>query len=113
MHWFPKSSGTCIMKITNQKAQGHSVSISETPSNLPELSVSDLSMALKRLVEGEFGSVRVRGEISGFMRAASGHCYLTLKDDRAVIDAVMWKGVAGGACASSRKTGWRWCAPAS
>ena len=65
-----------------------------TPTNLPELSVSELSTALKRLVESEFGFVRVRGEISGFMRAGSGHCYLTLKDDRAVIDAVMWKGVA-------------------
>ncbi len=64
------------------------------PSNLPELSVSELSTALKRLVEGEFGLVRVRGEISGFMRAASGHCYLSLKDDRAVIDGVMWKGTA-------------------
>lgn len=72
------------------------MSLSEAPSNLPEQSVSELSTALKRLVEGEFGFVRVRGEISGFKRAASGHCYLTLKDDRAVIDAVMWKGIAGG-----------------
>lgn len=72
------------------------MSLSAPPSNLPELSVSELSSALKRLVEGEFGQVRVRGEISGFMRAGSGHCYLTLKDDRAVIDAVMWKGIAGG-----------------
>ena len=38
--------------------------------------------------------VRLRGEISGFKRAASGHVYLALKDDRAVIDAVMWKGTA-------------------
>ncbi|MEQ1889789.1 MAG: exodeoxyribonuclease VII large subunit, partial [Alphaproteobacteria bacterium] len=70
------------------------MSLSETSTNLPELSVSELSAALKRLVEGEFGFVRVRGEISGFTRAASGHCYLTLKDDRSVIDAVMWKGTA-------------------
>ncbi len=70
------------------------MSLSDTPSNLPELSVSELSTALKRLVEGEFGLVRVRGEISGYTRAASGHCYLTLKDDRSVIDAVMWKGTA-------------------
>jgi len=84
------------MQIAKQKAQGHNMSLSDSPSNLPELSVSELSTALKRLVEGEFGHVRVRGEISGFMRAASGHCYLNLKDDRAVIDAVMWKGIAGG-----------------
>src|SRR3546814_9256940 len=49
---------------------------------------------LKRLVEGEFGHVRLRGEISGYKRAASGHAYLSLKDESAVIDGVMWKGQA-------------------
>ena len=48
------------------------------------------------MVEGEFGNVRLRGEISGFKRVASGHCYLCLKDDAAVIDGVIWKGNAGG-----------------
>ena len=57
-------------------------------------SVSELSGRLKRMVEGEFGRVRLRGEISGWKRAASGHCYLALKDDQAVIDGVMWKGQA-------------------
>lgn len=57
-------------------------------------SVSELSGRLKRMVEGEFGRVRLRGEISGWKRAASGHCYLSLKDDAAVIDGVMWKGPA-------------------
>jgi len=56
--------------------------------------VSELSGRLKRMVEGEFGRVRLRGEISGWKRAASGHCYLSLKDDQAVIDGVMWKGQA-------------------
>lgn len=51
-------------------------------------------MKLKRMVEGEFGHVRLRGEISGFKRAASGHVYLALKDADAVIDAVMWRGQA-------------------
>lgn len=46
------------------------------------------------MVEGEFGYVRLRGEISGYKRAASGHVYLSLKDDSAVIDGVMWKGQA-------------------
>ena len=46
------------------------------------------------MVEGEFGHVRLRGEISGFKRAASGHVYLALKDADAVIDAVMWRGAA-------------------
>jgi exodeoxyribonuclease VII large subunit len=62
--------------------------------NAPPLSVSELSGALKRVVEDRFGYVRVRGEISGFKRAASGHVYLALKDDRAVIDGVMWKGTS-------------------
>ena len=56
------------------------------------MSVGELSARLKRVVEGEFGHVRVRGEISGYKRVASGHAYLCLKDDSAVIDGVMWKG---------------------
>ena len=59
--------------------------------NTPEYSVSELAGALKRTVEAAYGYVRVRGEISGWKRAASGHAYLCLKDDGAVIDAVMWK----------------------
>ena len=65
----------------------------ESPGdNSPALSVSELSGALKRSVEDAFGHVRVRGEISGFKRVASGHSYLTLKDDRACLDGVIWKG---------------------
>ncbi|MAL78646.1 MAG: exodeoxyribonuclease VII large subunit [Sneathiella sp.] len=63
-------------------------------SNIHEYTVSELSGALKRTVEDVFGHVRVRAEISGLKRAASGHVYLTLKDDRAVIDGVMWRGTA-------------------
>ena len=62
--------------------------------NAPALSVSELSSALKRTVEGAFDHVRVRGEISGFKRVGSGHCYFTLKDDAACIDAVIWRGQA-------------------
>jgi exodeoxyribonuclease VII large subunit len=62
--------------------------------NAPALSVSELSSALKRTVEGAFDHVRVRGEISGFKRVGSGHCYFTLKDDGACIDAVIWRGQA-------------------
>ena len=62
--------------------------------NAAPWSVSELSQRLKRMVEGEFGHVRLRGEISGFKRAASGHVYLALKDADAVIDAVMWRGSA-------------------
>ncbi len=62
--------------------------------NAPPLSVSELSQNLKRTVEDRFGHVKLRGEISGYKRAASGHVYLCLKDDSAVIDGVMWKGGA-------------------
>ncbi len=62
--------------------------------NDPPLSIGELSHRLKRMVEGEFGHVRLRGEISGYKRAASGHVYLALKDADAVIDGVMWRGAA-------------------
>src|SRR3954463_15786253 len=60
-------------------------------SNLPEYTVSELSLALKRSIEDGFGQVRVRGEISGFKRHGSGHCYFALKDTDAVLDAVCWR----------------------
>ncbi|MBJ7499142.1 MAG: exodeoxyribonuclease VII large subunit [Sphingopyxis sp.] len=63
--------------------------------NAPALSVSQLSAAIKRTVEDGFARVRVRGELSGAKRAASGHFYAALKDDNALIDMVMWKGQAG------------------
>lgn len=63
-------------------------------SNAPALSVSEISNALKRTVEDRFGHVRVRGELSGFKRAASGHLYFSLKDADAKLDGVMWKGSA-------------------
>jgi exodeoxyribonuclease VII large subunit len=62
--------------------------------NAQAMSVSELSSALKRAVEDRFGHVRVRGEISGYKRAASGHIYFSLKDENARLDAVMWKGGA-------------------
>jgi exodeoxyribonuclease VII large subunit len=63
-------------------------------SNLAPLSVSELSGALKRTVEDRFGLVRVRGEVSGYRGPhSSGHCYFSLKDEGARLDAVIWKGV--------------------
>lgn len=62
--------------------------------NAPEFTVSELSGAIKRTIEGEFGHVRVRGELGRVSRPASGHIYLDLKDDRAVLAAVIWRGVA-------------------
>jgi exodeoxyribonuclease VII large subunit len=65
-------------------------------TNATELTVTELSSALKRTVEDAFGFVRLRGEISGFKGPhASGHCYFALKDEGARIDAVIWKGVFG------------------
>jgi exodeoxyribonuclease VII large subunit len=63
--------------------------------NSPALSVGELAGSLKRLIESEFGQVRVRGEISGFKRHSSGHCYFSMKDETACIDAVIWRGNAG------------------
>ncbi|KQV84255.1 exodeoxyribonuclease VII large subunit [Rhizobium sp. Root1220] len=65
----------------------------DSPSNLTEYSVSELSGSIKRTVETAFDQVRVRGEISGYRGPhSSGHAYFALKDDRARIDAVIWKG---------------------
>jgi exodeoxyribonuclease VII large subunit len=71
--------------------------MSETASlpklaNLPEFSVTELSAALKRAVEDQFAMVRVRGEISGLKFHSSGHVYFDLKDDKAVLNAVIWRG---------------------
>ncbi|MFB2552639.1 exodeoxyribonuclease VII large subunit [Ensifer soli] len=69
---------------------------SDSPSNLAEYSVSELSGSIKRTVEQAFDQVRVRGEISGYRGPhSSGHAYFSLKDERARIDAVIWKGTMG------------------
>lgn len=60
--------------------------------NSPEYSVSELANAVKRVIEGEFGLVRVRGEVGRVSKPASGHLYFDLKDDRSVIAAISWKG---------------------
>jgi len=61
--------------------------------NAKPYSVSELSFALKRTLEDTYGYVRVRAELSKITRHASGHIYLTLKDERSAIDGVVWKGV--------------------
>tara|TARA_R110000782_G_scaffold182437_6_gene272729 strand:+ start:72295 stop:73821 length:1527 start_codon:yes stop_codon:yes gene_type:complete len=75
-------------------ASGRLLAQERSGDNAPALSVSELSAMLKRTVEDRFGHVRLRGEISGYKRAASGHVYLALKDENALIDGVMWKGSA-------------------
>ena len=65
-------------------------------SNVAEFSVSELSGAIKRALEEGFGYVRLRGEISGYRGPhASGHCYFALKDDKAKIEAVIWRASYG------------------
>ncbi|MEO0872771.1 MAG: exodeoxyribonuclease VII large subunit, partial [Pseudomonadota bacterium] len=70
------------------------VARSERGDNAEPLSITEISQALKRTVEDRFGHVRLRGELSGVKRAASGHLYCALKDDKAVLDGVMWRGNA-------------------
>ena len=66
--------------------------MSEARANAVEWTVSELSAAVKRSIEDAYGFVRVRGEISGFRGAhSSGHCYFSLKDESAKIEAVIWK----------------------
>lgn len=68
--------------------------MSETKPNLHEFTVSEISNVLKKTVEENFSYVRVRGEVSGFKKAPSGHLYFNLKDDKAVLGTVCWKGIA-------------------
>jgi exodeoxyribonuclease VII large subunit len=68
----------------------------EPVANIAEFTVSEISAAVKRTVEEAFGYVRVRGEISGYRGPhSSGHAYFALKDDRARIEAVVWRGAFG------------------
>jgi exodeoxyribonuclease VII large subunit len=61
-------------------------------ANVVEFSVSELSAAIRRALEEGFSFVRLRGEISGFRGPhSSGHCYFSLKDDKAKIEAVIWR----------------------
>jgi exodeoxyribonuclease VII large subunit len=62
--------------------------------NLPELTVSELSMALKRTIEESYGYVRVRGELGKVSYHGNGHVYFDLKDDRACIAGVIWRSTA-------------------
>ena len=65
---------------------------STIPSNIPEYTVSEISGAVKRTLEGAFGRIRVRGEITEYKRYPSGHMYFSLKDEGGKISGVVWKG---------------------
>ncbi len=64
----------------------------QSGSNAHDFTVSEISGAVKRVIEDQFGRIRVRGEIGRVSRPASGHMYFDLKDDRSVIAAISWKG---------------------
>ncbi|WP_417719893.1 exodeoxyribonuclease VII large subunit [Salipiger sp.] len=68
--------------------------IDDDTGNTPEFTVSEISGAVKRVIEGEFGFVRIRGELGRVSTPRSGHVYLDLKDDRSVISGILWKGTA-------------------
>lgn len=69
--------------------------MADKPSNIAEYSVTEVSFAIKRTIEDTYGYVRVRGELGRISRPGSGHIYLDLKDDKSVLSAVIWRGVAG------------------
>ena len=68
--------------------------MNEPRLNLPELTVSELSSALKRTIEEAYGYVRVRGELGKVSYHGNGHVYFDLKDDRACIAGVIWRSTA-------------------
>jgi len=68
--------------------------MNEPRLNLPELTVSELSMALKRTIEESYGYVRVRGELGKVSYHSNGHVYFDLKDDRSCIAGVIWRSTA-------------------
>ena len=68
--------------------------MNEPRLNLPELTVSELSAALKRTIEDSYGYVRVRGELGKVSYHGNGHVYFDLKDDRASIAGVIWRTTA-------------------
>ena len=87
----------CRGRLCYQGVLGYALIIpmpSINPSAQRPLSVWELTSQIKDLMEAAFPEVWVAGELSNFARPQSGHCYLTLKDDRAQLRAVMCRGVA-------------------
>jgi exodeoxyribonuclease VII large subunit len=76
----------------SEESNGGLVAKGVAGDNAAPLTITEISQLLKRTVEDRFGFVKLRGELSGVKRAASGHLYCCLKDEGAVIDGVMWRG---------------------
>jgi exodeoxyribonuclease VII large subunit len=80
-----------LVNLTGAPVQN---AMNEPRLNLPELTVSELSAALKRTIEDAYGYVRVRGELGKVSYHGNGHVYFDLKDDRACISGVIWRSAA-------------------
>lgn len=59
--------------------------------NIPEFSVGDISTAIKRVLEGNFSRIKVRGEITELKQYPSGHIYFSLKDENGKLTAIIWR----------------------
>ena len=89
-------ASTQASSLTLAATVGTNPDMAEPVANIAEFTVSEISMAVKRTVEESFGYVRVRGEISGYRGPhSSGHAYFAMKDDKARLEAVVWRGVFG------------------
>ena len=73
--------------------------------NVPEFSVSDISRAIKKMIEGEFSYVKIRGELGRVSKPASGHIYLDIKDEKSVLSGIVWKPNFQIICSSRRRYG--------
>ena len=60
-------------------------------SNIPEYSVSEISLSIKNSLESKYSRVKIKGEISGLTQAKSGHFYFNLKDDESSISSIIWR----------------------
>ncbi|MGZ3375069.1 MAG: exodeoxyribonuclease VII large subunit [Phenylobacterium sp.] len=85
-----------MTEVAPESAAEQEPGVPDAGANARPYSVSELAFALKRTLEDAYGFVRLRGEISKVTHHSNGHVYLTLKDERAAIDGVVWKGQVRG-----------------
>ena len=86
-----KPAATFSRSCSDNAEVDHAKTMNEPRLNLPELTVSELSAALKRTIEDAYGYVRVRGELGKVSYHGNGHVYFDLKDERACISGVIWR----------------------
>src|ERR1700761_5544815 len=84
-------TGANVRRWPASRVNDEAIALNEPGVNLPELTVSELSGALKRTIEDAYGYVRVRGELGKVSYHSNGHVYFDLKDDRASIAGVIWR----------------------